>query len=284
MDKLQLALDRARAERDKLQRSGGGQPVQPSWLRAAPFAAAFELPAADEAGATFAGVRPVEARPDLLLGMELLSANAGNPAAAAYKMLRTRVLQRMDERGWNTLAVVSPTPHDGKTFTAINLALAIAGDTLHTTLLVDFDLRKPMVARRFGFEPEYGVEDCLTGRVDISSAMVAPSGFKKLVLLPAREPQINSSELLTSERGVQLVQEIKHRYNNRIVIFDLPPILGADDALAFAPQVDCALLVVGASRTRREDLTRSMEVLQKVPILGTVLNGSRSEYSSGYVY
>jgi Mrp family chromosome partitioning ATPase len=275
MDKLQIALERARAERNRRLGSGALKAdlaVVPT-LNAAPDV---------EPEATFVGIRTVATRPTRMLGQGTLQ--AGSPIAAAYKMLRTRVLQRMQEHAWTTLAVVSPTPHDGKTFTAINLAIAIASDTKHTTLLVDFDLRRPSVAQRFGFVPEYGVEDCLLGRIGIASALVVPSGFNKLVLLPAREAQPHSSELLTSERAVHLVQEIKSRYNNRIVIFDLPPVLGADDALAFAPLVDCALMVVGADHTKGDDLTRSLEVMHRVPVLGTVLNGSRTEQSANYVY
>jgi Mrp family chromosome partitioning ATPase len=281
VDKLQIALERARTERAKVLNAAAD--LAPDQLRP-DIAAAPPPSAAPDPAATFVGIRTVETRPGLMLGSAEMPSDTNRPAAAAYKMLRTRVLQKMEEHGWNTLAVVSPTPNDGKTFTAINLAIAIAGDTKHTTLLVDFDLRKPSVARRFGFEPEYGVEDCLTGRIGIAGALVAPRGYNKLVLLPAREPQQHSSELLTSERAVRLVKEIKDRYSNRIVIFDLPPVLGADDALAFAPLVDCALMVVGASHTRKDDLTRSLEVLHKVPILGTVLNGSHTEHSVGYVY
>jgi Mrp family chromosome partitioning ATPase len=289
MDKLQIALERARAEREQVLRAAANAraaaDLAPGQLR--PDVAAApppppQAPFADDA--TFVGIRTVETHPGLMLGTGAMPTDTASPIGAAYKMLRTRVLQKMQENGWNTLAVVSPTPNDGKTFTAINLAIAIAGDTKHTTLLVDFDLRKPSIARRFGFEPEYGVEDCLTGRIGIAGALVAPSGYNKLVLLPAREPQQHSSELLTSERAARLVKEIKDRYSNRIVIFDLPPVLGADDALAFAPLVDCALMVVGAGHTRKDDLARSLEVLHKVPILGTVLNGSRSDNSAGYVY
>lgn len=272
MDRLQIALERARAERGKALGAGDLKPD---------VAVAPPPPAPDQ---TFVGIRTVETRPGLMLGTGGMPAEDGQHAAAAYKMLRTRVLQKMKEHGWNTLAIVSPAPHDGKTFTAINLAIAIASDTQHTTLLVDFDLRNPSVARRFGFEPEYGVDDCLHGRVGIAAALVAPARFNKLVLLPVREPQQHSSELLTSERAVKIVKEIKNRYSNRIVIFDLPPVLGADDALAFAPLVDCALMVVGAGHTRRDELARSFEVLQRVPVIGTVLNGSRTEHSAGYVY
>jgi Mrp family chromosome partitioning ATPase len=275
MDRLQIALERARAEREKLPGSGDLRPDVAAVPEPGP------MPEPDD---TFVGIRTVDTKPGLILGSGEMPSEGNSVVAAAYKMLRTRVLQKMHEHGWNTLAIMSPTPEDGKTFTAINLAIAIASDTTHTTLLVDFDLRKPSVARRFGFEPEYGVDDCLHGRIGIAGALVAPSGYDKLVLLPARQPQQRSSELLTSERAVKLVKEIKDRYSNRIVLFDLPPVLGADDALAFTPLVDCALMVVGASHTRRDDLARSLEIMHKIPIIGTVLNGSRTERSAGYIY
>ena len=187
-------------------------------------------------------------------------------------------------RDRNTLAVISPSPKDGKTFTAINLAIAIAGDTNHTTLLVDFDFRSPSVHQRFGIRPEIGVEQCLRGEATIAETLINPQGYPKLVLLPAREPVSNSSNLLSSERTRRLIRELKERYPNRVVLFDLPPVLGADDALAFAPQVDAALVVVGEEHTRREDLLRCFEIMRNIPIIGTVLNGSRTDASLAYAY
>ena len=104
------------------------------------------------------------------------------------------------------------------------------------------------------------------------------------MLLPAREPVSNSSDLLSSEYTRRLIREVKERYPNRVVLFDLPPVLGADDALAFAPQVDAALVVVGEEHTRREDLLRCFEILRDIPIIGTVLNGSRTDASLAYAY
>jgi protein-tyrosine kinase len=131
--------------------------------------------------------------PSVLRANGVMPADASGPAGHSFKMLRTQVLQRLRQRGWNTLAVVSPTPKDGKTFTAINLAIAIAGDTNHTTLLVDFDLRNPNVHKRFGIQPEIGVEQCLRGEAAVSQALINPQGYRKLLLLPVREPVSNSS-------------------------------------------------------------------------------------------
>ena len=104
------------------------------------------------------------------------------------------------------------------------------------------------------------------------------------MLLPARGQVEHSSELISSASARALFRKIKDRYTNRIVIYDLPPVLATDDAISFMPQVDAALMVVGDGRTRREDLLRCLELLRGTPILGTVLNGSRSERSAEYAY
>jgi protein-tyrosine kinase len=275
MERLKKALDLARAERE-------------GNLHAA--AATAETPAPARTAANlqdtivFSHTRVVMVEPALLRANGVMPADATGPAGHAFKMLRTQVMQRLRQRGWNTLALVSPTPNDGKTFTAINLAIAIAGDTNHTTLLVDLDLRNPSVHRRFGIQPEIGVEQCLRNEASVSDALINPQGYRKLVLLPAREAVSNSSDLLSSESTRRLIREVKERYPNRVVLFDLPPVLGADDALAFLPQVDAALVVVGEEHTRREDVLRCFEILRDIPVIGTVLNGSRTDASLAYAY
>ncbi len=215
----------------------------------------------------------------------LLEPGVVGNAAHAFKMLRTQVLQRMKQKGWNTLAVVSPVPGEGKTFTAINLAIAISGDSNVTSLLVDLDMRRPSVHKRFGIEPRVGVAECLQGDAELSEVLVHPEGYERLLLMPGGpNPVQNSSELLSSDRAQRLFREIKQRYENRIVLYDLPPVLGADDALSFMPQVECALVVIGDGVTRREELMRLFEVLREVPIIGTVLNGSRADPARNYAY
>jgi protein-tyrosine kinase len=214
----------------------------------------------------------------------VMPADASGPTGHGFKMLRTQVLQRMRQHGWNTLAVFSAAPDDGKTFVAINLAIAIAADPNHTALLVDFDLRNPRVHQRFGFQPQSGVEQCLRGELTVADVLVNPQGYRKLLLLPALAAVSNSSELLASERTRKLTREMKNRYVNRVVLFDLPPLLGHDDALAFAPQVDAALVVVTEEHTRREDLQRCLEIVRGVPVIGTVLNGSRTDNTLNYAY
>jgi len=200
----------------------------------------------------------------------------------AYKMLRTQVLRRLKELGANTLAVLSSSNGEGKTLSAINLAIAIAADPGHTALLVDLDLRNPSVHRRLGFEPEVGIDDCVEKRRPLHDAMVKIAGYDRLTVLPARERVELSSELVATQRLADLVHELRDRYPNRIVIFDLPPVLLADDALAFIPLVQAGLFVVAEGQTLRDDITRSMELLRELPVIGTVLN--RSEDCAGAYY
>lgn len=212
----------------------------------------------------------------------VLTAGARGPLGAPYKMLRTQVLRRMEQLNATTLAVMSPTAGAGKTLTAINLAIAIAAEQGRTVLLVDFDLRNPSIHQRFGFQPELGIEDCLHANRPIQEAMVKLRGYERLTVLPARARVESSSEVLADSRTATLVTEMKSRYANRVLIFDVPPVLQADDALAFTKNIQAGLVVVNEGATKREDVTRTIELLRDTKIVGTVLNGAREPTQTYY--
>ena len=200
-----------------------------------------------------------------------LISDATSPMASAYRTLRTQVLQRMREHHWRTIAVVSPAPGDGKTLSAINLSLSLARDIHHTVLLADLDLCRPTVHRYFELTPVLGLNDVLTNGAPLEDVLVNP-GMQRLVLAPTTRPVESSSEWLSSERARALVAEVRERYPARIVVFDLPPVLAADDALAFLPNVDAVLLVMRDGKTLQRDLQRTLELIRSTPLLGTVLN------------
>jgi len=212
----------------------------------------------------------------------ILAPGAMESAGGPYKMLRTQVLRRLTQINANTLAILSAGKGEGKTLTAINLAIAIAADARYTALLVDLDLRNPTVARRFGFEPQVGVEECCQSRRPVYEAMVRIKGYERLTILPARARVEQSSELLAAQRTGELMQELRTRYPNRILIVDLPPVLAADDALAFSRHVQAGLLVVAECVSGREGIKRSLALLDKLPIVGTVLNRSRERIDAYY--
>lgn len=224
--------------------------------------------------------RKVEVPPAILQRNRLLNGTAVDEATTAYKLLRTQVLQRMRLNDWQTLAITSPGPGEGKTLTALNLAISLAREVNHTVLLVDLDMRRPMMARYLDHQPAYGLADHLLGDVPLQQIMITPN-VERLVILPSKEPVMHSSELLSSPKMVRLVKELKERYESRLILFDMPPLLVADDMLAFAPNIDAVLMVVQEGKTTKDQLKRAVEMLEGTKVLGTVLNQS-AELDHGY--
>ena len=272
MDRIRKALDLARLERaepaDITRADRGPAPVSEIAAETRPGGAVQSLPKS----IVYHRTRVFTPSAAVLEANRVVSPGSADPAAAAFRMLRTQVLQRMDANGWRSLAVFSPGANDGKTTTAINLAISLANDRRHTVILVDFDFRRATLAARWGLSPEFGGDDALTGTAPVEDCLYHPEGFERLILLPARSTFANSSEVIAGPRSRELVQELRSRYPERIVVFDLPPVLNADDALAFAPLVECGLVVAAEGRTRRNDLLRTIELLHKIPLVGTVLN------------
>ncbi len=202
----------------------------------------------------------------------IVDVSGSNAAAAAFRMLRTQVLQRMLEHHWRSIAVLSPGSDEGRTTTAINLAISLANDQRHTVLLVEFDLKQPIIAKRLGIDVQLGADDILRGEAVVEDCLYHPEGFDRFVVMPGRAPMERSSEMLTAPRCREIVTELRARYPDRLLVFDLPPVLGTDDALAFLPLVECALIVVAEGSTPRADLLRCVELLRNTPVIGTVLN------------
>lgn len=216
--------------------------------------------------------RDFSADPELLRANFVMGQQSKSPAAEAMRMLRTQVSQRMASKGWRTLAVIAPRKGDGCTHVGINLAIALASDVRHSALLVDLNLREPGVAERFGLNGlEYGVEDVVHGNHKPEDCLWMPEGYDRFLLLPARSGEMASVEV-PKFRLRELAVDLRSRHPHRYVLFDLPPVLDYDDALAFCPYVDCALLVVGEGATARADVTRTLELLRNTPVVGVVLN------------
>jgi protein-tyrosine kinase len=194
------------------------------------------------------------------------------PAVNAYRMLRTQVLRQARALQARTIGVVSAADGEGKTLTAVNLALSLAAEPNQTVLLVDLDLHKPGVAALLDLPAEQGLEEWLAGSGQIAGRFWRIQGIERLSILPAVVPVRGSSELLAGTPVKELLRELKARYEDRIVVIDLPPALLSDAVLTVAPLLDAVLVVGCEGRTRREDLVRLREILSGVKVLGTVLN------------
>jgi Mrp family chromosome partitioning ATPase len=197
-------------------------------------------------------------------------------------MLRTQILQRARAHGLNTLGVVSAVNGEGKTLTAVNLALSIAAEPNQTVLLLDLDLRRPAVARTLGLPAERGLESWFGGDEPTRNVCYGIEGVERLHVLPTLSPVSGSSEVLAGVTTRKLLNELKGRDPGRLLIIDLPPVLLSDDALMVAPLLDAVVLVVNERRTRREDVLRVIDLLGNTRIVGTVLNRSAESERRAY--
>jgi protein-tyrosine kinase len=198
------------------------------------------------------------------------------------KTLRTQILNKLNENGGNSFLITSANPYEGKTFTAINLGVSIAQELDRTVLLVDCDLKNHSSHHKsfgkdfFGTPMGEGLSNYLLEQAELQDLLINP-GIERLVLLPAGRPLPNSSEMLGSPRMEMLVNDIKCRYPvDRIVIFDSSSLLTSADPLVLTRYVDGILLVVEEEKTTTEDLKKVTELLKDKPLIGTVMNKSKS--------
>lgn len=212
---------------------------------------------------------------DVLRDRRVVAMQKHDPIADYFRMLRTKILKQLRANDWSSFAVTAPTQGAGKSMIATNLAISIAMEVNQTVLLVDFDLRFPKLNWYFDLEVQYGLLDYLQGDVPLNQIMVNP-GIERLVILPGHGQAKGSSELISSPKMKQMVNDIKSRYSSRIIIFDMPPVLAVDDVLAAMDYYDAALLVVEDGVNKPEEVTKSLQMLSHTNLLGTVLNKSEA--------
>ncbi len=217
-------------------------------------------------------IRKISVSEDLLKENRIITNKINAEYSQVYKTLRTHVWHKMRTHGWNTLAVTSSNPGEGKSLTAINLAINLAlMEVEQTIILIDMDMRNPSVHRYFGLDPEFGVSDYLVTGTSLDDIMVDP-GIGRFCVVPGSIALPNSSEILSSPRTARLIDEIKARFPSNIIIFDMPPILLTDDVLVLSPYIDSTLLVIEEGKTLAKDASRALDALGRNNLIGTVLN------------
>ncbi|MGO9377202.1 MAG: XrtA-associated tyrosine autokinase [Dissulfurispiraceae bacterium] len=192
-------------------------------------------------------------------------------SAEQYRKLKGRILATTKQDFQNTVMVSSADVGEGKSITAINFAVALAQEIDHTVLLIDADLRMPSIHKYLGITVDRGLSDYLAGTVELSDVLIH-TGIGKLVLLPAGNICPNPAELLSSNRMTELVHELKHRYVDRYIVIDTPPILVSSDAISISMNVDGVIIVVAAAKTSEKTVKRGVNLIKNAPILGIVYN------------
>lgn len=196
------------------------------------------------------------------------------PIAEEYRKLKSALVSLTKGESFrNMLMVTSAVSCEGKSITALNLALSLAQDYDHTVLLVDADLRKPSLHSYLGLEPRAGLSECLREGVPLED-LLCRTGIGKLSFLPAGKEMANPAELLSSQKARDLVLEVKRRYPDRYVIVDAPPVLPFADvrSLNAMKVMDGVVLVVKEGLASMQQIRETIDCLKGVEILGIVYN------------
>jgi capsular exopolysaccharide synthesis family protein len=193
-----------------------------------------------------------------------------SPISENYRLVRTNLQNAGNGKAPKVLLMTSPEPTDGKTLTAVNVALTMA-QSGRRTLLVDADLRRPSTHKMLGYAPEIGLADLLESDADLAEVTIRTE-LNGLDYIPAGEVHLPPAEAFESDRMKHLVSEFRGKYD--VVIIDSPPVLAVTDPVILAPQCDATLLVVSAENTDVPALETAEETLRGVgvDVAGVIFN------------
>ncbi|NQV13944.1 polysaccharide biosynthesis tyrosine autokinase [bacterium] len=208
-----------------------------------------------------------------------------SPVSEAYRSLRTSILYSSPDKPIKSMIISSPGPGEGKTTTTANLAIAFA-NMGKRTLLVDADLRRPVIHHIFGLEKSPGLTDYLTDSTKDFNSLVSKAEIKNLFICTSGIYPPNPSELLGSKRMSELIETLEQDWD--IIILDSPPMVAVTDATIISREIDAMILVVHSGKTDKHSFSRTIASLRSinVPLVGVVLNSvtSKNSYGSYYYY
>src|SRR6476660_9254414 len=238
-----------------------------------------------ETSANLAGLLELVEEVPFRIATDSLLIDAARPHEAPmeeFRTLRTRLNHMQSLQPIHTVVVTSASPAEGKSLTAANLALAQSHLAGNTTLLADFDFRRPIIHTLFGIDRSPGITDYLLGKVPLHQAMRKIAGTN-LYIMPAGEAVINPLKLLNLREVKLLLDRLPTLFN--WIILDSPPLLFAADASLLSTLCHGTLLIVRIGHTTIDSVTRAMQSLCNNNVVGIVVNGARrGELYSKYTY
>ncbi|SIT16954.1 Chromosome partitioning ATPase, Mrp family, contains Fe-S cluster [Roseivivax lentus] len=266
MERLQAAIDKARAQRD------GELGIETQSQRSRPKPASSA-----EQEAAWLAVPEIKLRSSLLSSKRVFTVQSG-PIAAPFDILRTRVIQQAQSNGWRRIAVVSPRSGSGKTTTVANLAFGLARQQGIRTIAMDADLRRNGLGRVLGQKGDVPMSDVLNGLIPFSHA--ARRYGSNLIFGLGFGAAGNPAAILQSAISDDVLRGIEAKFGPDIFLFDMPPLSASDDNLGFLTRVDAALIVVEAEKTRSKEFdVAERQVSELTNVMGVVLN--KCVYTSG---
>jgi len=213
----------------------------------------------------------------------VVAVNNRSPVSEQYRTVRTNIQFSMVDSEFKTIACTSATPGEGKSTTIANLAVTFAQQG-QKVLLVDADLRKPVIHEMMRISNRFGLTSLITKRATLESAIIPIPKISNLYVLPAGAIPPNPSELLGSQMMEELLVTLSQQFD--LILFDTPPVLAVTDAQILGNRCDGALLVLRSHKVEKKELVKAKELLDQanVKVIGTVLNGvhSKEMTHSGY--
>jgi exopolysaccharide/PEP-CTERM locus tyrosine autokinase len=249
----------------------------------------MEAPASNADNALLS--RYVEINLDTLDKSGIVSPNAARSNISdQYRVIKRPLISNATGKGalkienGNLIMITSALPGEGKSFTALNLAMSMATELDYTVMLVDADVGRPSVMKLLGLPESAGLLDLVTDESLEVSSVLLRTNIDKLTILPSGTAHPRATELLASDAMVRLLSSMAKRYADRIIIFDSPPLLVATESRVLASSVGQIVMVVCAQRTLQSDVLQALDMIKSCPVKLMLLNQARSLTKSPYGY
>lgn len=291
-------IEKAAQRLEQLRQAGvsvGDAPAATPAAAAEPVAAAPVAPVKAKVAEPEPVSREVFLDLDRLMQAGYVTPNAPrSPIADQYRVIKRPLLANATGKGavpvvnGNLIMVTSALPGEGKSFTAVNLAMSLATELDYRVLLVDADVARPSLRRVFDLPAGPGLMDVLVKPDVKMSDVLLRTNIDKLSLLLSGTPHARATELLASDAMTRLLEEMAQRYPDRIIIFDSPPLLPTTEARVLATHMGQVVVVVQAERTLQSDLQHALATIENCPVKLMLLNQARGigkdVYGYGYGY
>jgi exopolysaccharide/PEP-CTERM locus tyrosine autokinase len=279
-------IEQAAQRLEQLRQAGAEMPAAPLVVQTV---GAARKPVSEAPSALLS--RRVEIDLEALAQAGIVSPNAPRSQIAdQYRVIKRPLISNAMGKGASVIAhgnlimVTSALPGEGKTFTAINLAMSIATELDNTVMLVDADVARPCVMETLGLPEGPGLLDLALDESRDMSSVLLKTNIDKLTILPTGTPHARATELLASDATIRLLDEMATRYPDRIIIFDSPPLLLTTEARVLAGHMGQVVVVVQAEKTLQSEVRHALATIEACPVKLMLLNQARTVSKGGYGY
>ena len=282
-------IEQAANRLEQLRQAGADVPAKPAVAAALVHTSTAVFPTPDAPAPSQS--RQIVINMDVLVASGIVSPNAPRSQIAdQFRVIKRPLIKNAMGKGASVLAhgnlimITSAMPGEGKTFTAINLAMSIATELDNTVMLVDADVARPSVLRMLGLANGPGLLDLIVDESKDLSSFLLKTNIEKLTILPSGTPHPRATELLASDAMAHLLEDMATRYADRIIVFDSPPLLPTTESRVLATHMGQIVVVVQAGKTLKSEVKQALAAIEACPVKLMLLNQASTIFEGGYGY